>query len=110
MSSPSKVLPYLDYVRQRVNEGCYDIQVLLGELQKQGFTGSYASLWRAVHGKLGLGKLKKSSPPPRKIIKYSPRQAAWICVRPATGLKETQKDFLNAILQGSNEMGVFHLS
>jgi transposase len=104
ISSPSKVLPYLDYVRKRVNEGCCDIQVLLGELQEQGFTGSYASLWRAIHGKLGLGKLKKSSPPSRKVIKYSPRQVAWICVRPETGLKDTQKDFLKAILEGSNEI------
>jgi transposase len=104
MSSSSKVLPYLEYVRKRIGEGCFEVQALLGEIQKQGVTGSYASLWRAIHGKLGIGKLKKSSPPSRKLIQYSPRQAAWICVRPEGGLKETQKDFLKSILQGPKEI------
>jgi transposase len=49
-------------------------------------------------------KLMKSSPPSRKVIDFSPRQAAWICIRPQTELKEPQKEFHKAMLQGSTEI------
>lgn len=111
MGSSSKALPYLDYVQRRMNEGCYNVKVLWGELLENGYSGSYASLWRLMHGRLGLGILKKSSSSPCKDINFSPRQAAWVCIRPETELKEPQKTFQKALLQGSDEITTaFHLA
>ena len=104
MSYPSKASPYLDYLQQRLDEGCYDLKMLLNEIQERGYSGSYSSLWRAVHGRLGVGKLRKSAPPVRKAITFSPRQAAWICIRPETELKEVQQRFRATISAGSPEI------
>jgi transposase len=100
-SSGSKVLPYLDYLQKRWNEGCHNMTKLLPELQALGFTGSYASLYRAVHGRLGAGNLKTGTPSPPKPVVFSPRQAAWVCLRPENSLREQQKAFRKALCEGS---------
>jgi transposase len=46
----------------------------------------------------------KSSAPSQNKISFSPRQAAWACIRPETELREVQKEFRTAISQVSTEM------
>ncbi|HAJ3957523.1 TPA: IS21 family transposase, partial [Escherichia coli] len=36
---PSKLDPYKDYIRQRMDEGCFNAVVILDEIRKQGYTG-----------------------------------------------------------------------
>lgn len=100
-SSASKVLPHLDYLRERWEEGCHHLKELLSELQTQGFTGSYASLSRAMHGRLGIGNLKISEIPSSKPIVFSPRQAAWCGLRPEDSLREQQKAYRQALCEVS---------
>ena len=99
--SGSKVLPHLDYLQKRWEEGCHNLKELLSELQGRGFTGSYASLYRAVHGRLGVGNLKTSKVPASKPIVYSPRQAAWVGLRLENNLREQQKAFRQALCEVS---------
>jgi hypothetical protein len=42
---PSPVEPYRAYLQSRWAQGCCVMKTLWQELQKQGFTGSYASVW-----------------------------------------------------------------
>jgi transposase len=92
-SLPSKALPYLDYIQKCWGEGCHSLTEILPQLQAQGFSGSYASLQRAVHGRLGVGNLKKTSEAQNKAVVYSPRQVAWLLIRPFESLREQQKAF-----------------
>jgi transposase len=100
--SGSKALPYLDYLQKRWEEGCHNLKELLSELQGRGFTGSYASLYRAVHGRLGVGNLKTAKAPASKPIVFSPRQAAWVGLRPEESLREQQKAFRQALSEVSD--------
>jgi len=110
-SSGSKALPYLDYVQKRWDEGCHNLTELLSELQAQGFPGSYASLHRAVHGRLGVGNLQRSNAPTPKPIVLSPRQAAWAIIRPESRLREQQNTFRSALCEISPEVSeVYELS
>lgn len=99
--SGSKVLPHLDYLQKRWDEGCHNLKELLLELQARGFTGSYASLYRAVHGRLGVGNLKTPKAPASKPIVFSPRQAAWVGLRPENSLREQQIAFRQALCEVS---------
>jgi transposase len=100
--SGSKVLPHLGYLQKRWDEGCHNLKELLSEIQGRGFTGSYASLYRAVHGRLGVGNLKTSKAPTSKPIVFSPRQAAWVGLRPEKRLREQQKAFRQALCEVSD--------
>jgi transposase len=77
----------MDFVRQRWDQNNPSVKQLFAELQVQGFTGSYASLNRAIHNQLGVQNLKKSCTPSLKPIKYFPRQTAWAIFQPETELK-----------------------
>jgi len=89
--SGSKATPFMDFIRQRWDQNVPSVKQLFEELQAQGFTGSYASLNRAVHRQIGVRNLKKSRIPAPKPIKYSPRQAAWAVFQPDEDLKDRQK-------------------
>jgi transposase len=97
----SKSLPHLDYLQQRWDEGCHSLKDLFSELLARGFTGSYSCVLRAVHSRLGVGNLKTSSTPASKPIVFSPRQAAWIGLRPENKLREQQKAFRQALCEVS---------
>jgi transposase len=94
-------LPHLDYLRKRWDEGCHNLKELLSEIQGRGFTGSYASLHRAVHGRLGVGNLKTSKALTSKPIVFSPRQAAWVGLRPEESLRDQQIAFRQALCEVS---------
>jgi transposase len=107
-SSGSKMLPYLDFVQKRWVEGCYNLTQLFAELQAQGFSGSYASLYRAVHGRLGVGNLKTAKGLAPKPVVFSPRQAAWALIRPESSLREQQISFRNALREVSMQISNAH--
>jgi transposase len=100
-NASSKAFPYLAYLQRRWSEGCHNLSELHFELQAKGFTGSYASLRRAVHRSLGVGNLKTATLPPNKPVVFSPRQAAWICFRPEEELSSQQVAFRQAVCQAS---------
>ena len=100
VSQTSKVAPYHAYLQKRLMEGCRNLKALYEELQKIGFNGSYASVFRAVH-RLGVGNLKRSvlTPPP---LRFSPRQAAWILFQNESQLPEHQASFRKALCAASS--------
>lgn len=97
--SGSKAAPFMDFIRQRWNQNNPSAKQLFEELQAQGFTGSYASLNRAIHSQLGVQNLKKSRTPSPKPIKYSPRQTAWAIFQPETELKAPQKELCRTLCE-----------
>ncbi len=100
-SSSSKALPYLEDIQKYLDEGCHSLTEMLSKLQAQGFRGCYASLHRAVHGRLGARNLRKASQSKREAVVFSPRQAAWLLIRPMDSLREQQKAFRLAMCKKS---------
>jgi transposase len=69
--------PFLNYLKKRWEEGQYNRRQLFEEIHRQGFTGSYSSLWRAMTKspkQNGSGQLQQV------VSHWSPRQAAWLLV------------------------------
>ena len=60
----SKATPYLPYLQQRLAAGCDNARQLWKEIQAQGFTGSYPTIWRIVL-KLNPGGLRQTGLPYR---------------------------------------------
>ncbi len=90
----SKALPYLDYLTKRWDAGCHNLKELWEELRERGFTGSYASVSRIVHGRLGIGSLyQKPASALNQTTYYSPRHTAWIMMRPEVDLREPDKRY-----------------
>jgi len=97
----SKAGPYLDYLRRRWKEGCHSLVDLFEEIHRQGFSGSYGSLARAVHHQLGVGSLYRgaSISPPR--LRLSPKQAAWAIFSEEEDLWEPVKTLRGVLLLSS---------
>lgn len=76
----SKVSAYQDLIKQRVEAGEINIKKLFQEIQSQGFTGSYSSVWRAVR-RHSSNPHKRAQKTPLKPFSLSPSQAAWALVR-----------------------------
>jgi transposase len=49
-SAPRDTDPYVDYLRQRWSEGCFNARVLMCEITAQGYRGSYDAVKRRVAG------------------------------------------------------------
>jgi transposase len=49
-SVPRDTDPYVDYLRQRWSEGCFNARVLMCEITAQGYRGSYDAVKRRVAG------------------------------------------------------------
>jgi transposase len=101
VSQTSKVASYHAYLQKRLMEGCRNLKTLYEELQKIGFNGSYASVFRAVH-RLGVGNLKRSVLTPPPPLRFSPRQAAWILFQNESQLPEHQASFRKALCAASS--------
>jgi transposase len=91
--SISTVQPYLPYVPQRWGEGCHDRQQLWQELVAQGYTGSYASVCRAVARQpTCAGTTASATSTVPKVRSLSSRQAAWALLRrPEDATDEEEK-------------------
>jgi transposase len=76
----SKVSAYQEFIKQRVEEGEVNTKKLFQEIQSQGFTGSYSSVWRAVR-RCSPNTHKRTRKTHLKPFSLSPNQAAWALVR-----------------------------
>jgi transposase len=103
----SQVTPYFSYLRQRLAEGCHNRAELWRELQDQGFTGSYMSVWRAMKT-LDPDGTPSTSAKPVSLAKLSPRQAMWLLVRSSDELDEEQTQLLKALLDCCEEAAVIY--
>jgi transposase len=72
----SSAFPFLPYLEKRWREGQQNRKQLLAEIRKQGFQGSYASVWR-ITSKFPETTMK---PVQTTVSRWSPRQAAWLLV------------------------------
>jgi transposase len=93
LQATSTVLPYLDHITRRWNDGCQNGTQLWRELQALGYAGSYSSVRRAIKRfRPGDGRCitpASSGAPPVRAL--SPRQAMWLLVRPEDQLSERDK-------------------
>lgn len=81
--STSMLTAYLPYLSKRWQEGCQNMRQLHLELQTQGFSGHYASVYRAVkrlqqEGQLVPGPVTQAV----SIPNLSVTQAAWLLLHP----------------------------
>jgi transposase len=89
--STSTVTLYLAYLSKRWQEGCQNIKELHAELEGQGFTGHYASVYRAIKQLVANGQVALvAAPLSVSIPNLSVTQAAWLLLHPDERLKERE--------------------
>jgi transposase len=101
---PSKLDPYLPYLRKRWEEGCHNGSQLARELEAQGFRGA-ASLVRRLTGDWRArlpgppervrGKKRQAAPPVKRRL--SPRHASWLFVKDQQQLTAEQRTLIERI-------------
>jgi transposase len=100
LQATSTVLPYLNYLTRRWNEGCQNGMELWREIQAQGYRGSYSSIRRALkHLRPGDGRRIAPAASPPKARALSPRQAMWLLVRADEQLTEEEKRARSALCE-----------
>ena len=104
---PSILLPFVDYLQRRLQEGCDNRTQLHQELTALGFTGSYHTVWRATQQLLPLAQAQQPAPPP-PVRPLSSRQAAWLLVRRSDELKPEEKQLLAALCGSSEPIATAH--
>jgi transposase len=98
-SQPTKLDPYRAYMQRRWQEGCHNLAQIYREIEQQGYTGSYSTVYQ--HGR-DLQQMKDedvtptSLKPPKR--RYSPRQAAFLFIRQPDKLSKAQKADLKVML------------
>jgi transposase len=85
----SSVIPYLTYLQQRWEAGCGNAKQLWREIEAQGYSGSYMSVWRALNKSHPAGRQRQPRLPPAPPA-LSPRQALWLLVKPPEQLTADQ--------------------
>jgi transposase len=95
---------FVDYLRQRWEEGCHNAARLAKELAEQGFKGSYSAVrrrvaaWRepgSAHTQGPKPALKEQSPPRAP----SPNQAAWLLLWNPEDRSAEENAFVDALWQ-----------
>jgi transposase len=95
-----------EYLRTRWNEGERNVQQLFREVVERGYKGSsltlrrYLNTWRK-RAPIGEGpSTPKSRPVP------SPKTTSWLLVKPEEKLEADQREFVAAVLKGSEDVSV----
>jgi transposase len=103
--------PFHDYLNKRWEEGCRSAAQLHREIQQQGFAGSYALV--AQYGWLRRRQMvthkdgtwqATGQQSPANIKRYTPRQAAFLFVRPKEKLETVEKEDLAQIVSDCPEL------
>lgn len=103
---PSHLEPYRAYLQQRWEQGEVMIKRLWQEIQQQGFTGSYNSLWKFLHTwPLPAGMV--SSPTSVSFVPAvrampttrTPRQTMWLLLRDPEELSEADAAYQQALFR-----------
>lgn len=88
--SRSSVLPYLDYLKRRWDEGIREYMQLWKDLQGQGYRGSYSSVRRALTRFPRPIESAEVALRPEAIRPLSARQASWLLVQRPESLTPEQ--------------------
>ena len=108
---PSRLDPYLPYVRKRWEAGCQNAAQLYRELKDRGYRGSHTLLrsllsdWRAnspMTARRTPGAKRKA--PALGMRRLSSRQASFLFVKQPDALTPAQQHALEHICQSSDEM------
>lgn len=102
---PSPVEPYRDYLEERWQQGEVMIRTLWRELQAQGFTGSYQSVWTFVRNwslPVGMTPTSSSSSVAASTRRSAPStrtpwQVKWLLLRPPEALSECDASYCQAL-------------
>ena len=94
----SPLLRYETYLPGRWSQGQHHVKTLHQELQAQGYTGSFRTLYSVVSQ--FIGEKEPVGPAPRRVD-YSPRQVSSWLARSADELPtQPVRDYMNALLRG----------
>lgn len=94
---PTKLTPFMPYLRERWDAGCHNGMELWRELRIRGYTGSrsFVSYWVAKERKLLPPKSKclprMTQKRPKRPKRPTPRQVVWRLARPAEDLKPEEQ-------------------
>ncbi len=89
--------PFEQLLRRRWKEGCHNAKQLTRELRREGFTGSYymvrrrTAAWRS-------GEISAAPANPRRR-RVSPKQAAWILMKPSSECSPFEDDFIHRLCE-----------
>jgi len=100
------------HLRQRWEDGEHNSAALFAEIQQQGFRGAastvrqYVRGWRTGPGCPGRRRRAEDAPgaPPRRQLRFSPRQTRWILLRPVDELDADERAYREALSQESAAM------
>jgi transposase len=101
----STVTPYLPYLTKRWQAGWQNIKELHAELKEQGFTGHYASVYRAVKQLVASGQVALAATPACITVPHlSATQAAWLLIHPDDRLEEQELKLRDKLCALSEEI------
>jgi transposase len=104
----SSLLPYIDYLRRRRQEGCTTVTELHQELMALGFKGSYHVVWRAYQH-LPQPTADVEAAPPRPLVKpLGSRKAAWLLSQSTQRLKPEDQQLRDALCQTNPDIATAH--
>lgn len=106
-SIPSAAAPYRAYLQHRWAEGCTDCRQLWHELQRQGYTGSYLSLWKFTRGWEVPAVPPAPSPPPAVLPRpplRTPRRVAWLLLRDQEDQHTPDRPYCEALYRACPEI------
>jgi transposase len=104
----SKLEPYKDYITQRLKDGCYKATRIFNELRQRGFVGSYSTVVRWVRTEIKSLQVSGSLSPPKEVVPWSPRRAAWLLVKPQEELDDDESLSLQRMLKASDTVACAH--
>jgi transposase len=102
----SKLQPYKNYIRQRLQEGCHKATRIFSELRQKGFLGSYATVARFLRTE--KTQMPGGPKPPKEVVPYSPRRAAWLLVKHEKDMTDDERNALEGIIQTDSSVAYAH--
>ncbi len=100
---------YRAYLEHRWAEGCTNRRQLWHEIQAQGFTGRYISVWRVICTWVLPEILQATAPPPTvhpRPARRTPRQVAWLLTREESELEDADAAYRTALCERCPEMAL----
>ena len=104
LSSPT-LAPFVEYLQDRWQQGCWNVSKLLREIQSRGYSGSRSLLAQAVQPWRGA-KPPKQTKRERGRAKRLKRRTSmrWACLKPPDHLKEDETELLEKLLAKDGEL------
>jgi len=100
---PSALAPFRAYLQERWEAGEHNAQHLLAKLRSRGYTGSSTILytllapWRSRPYERRGGQARRTT----RVHRLSPRQTAWLLVKPSTEQSAEEQRFVQDVLERS---------